>query len=208
MRYSNSLDILGIPSLPANAFKHVGDRKIKLYGGSNPVTDFTDDVLGIDDSGGIIGSISEGAAKVEDTIVDVGAQIDDFVGENIPGGWVTIGVAAGAYYYSGASLGAAEGATLTEAEAAALASSEATASNALASANTGAYAGTPFASTPAGASAFSGVQSSSMLDYNLGTGASGAPGITGTPAASTFELGTPTSYELGSSNFLITILSS
>ena len=132
MRYSNSLDILGIPSLPANAFKHVGDRKIKLYGGGgNPVSDFTDDVLGIDDSGGIIGSVSEGAAKLEDTIVDVGAQIDDFVGENIPGGWVTIAVATGAYLYGG--IPPPEAAAATEAEAAALASSEATASNALAS---------------------------------------------------------------------------
>jgi hypothetical protein len=181
MRYSNSLDILGIPSLPANAFKHVGNRQIKLYGG---VSDFVDDTLGIDDSGGIGGTVKE-----------LGSQVDDFVNENIPGGWVTIAVVTGAYLYG------AEAAAMSasEAEAAALASSEATASNALASANTGAYAGTPFASTPAGTSAFGGVQSSSLLDYNLGTGASGAPGITGTPAATTFELGSPVNYELGSS---------
>jgi hypothetical protein len=190
MRYSNSLDILGIPSLPANAFKHVGNRKIKLYGGSNPVSDFTDDVLGLDDSGGIGGTIKE-----------VGSQVDDFVNAEIPGGWATVAVVTGAYLYGGVPP-IESSATLTEAEAAALASSEATASNTLAAANsasTSAYAGTPFASTPAGTSAFGGVQSSSLLDYNLGTGASGAPGITGTPAASTFELGTPTSYELGSS---------
>jgi hypothetical protein len=181
MRYSNSLDILGIPSLPAHAFKHVGNRQIKLYGA---VKDFADDQLGLDDSGGVGGTAKE-----------LGSQVDDFVNENIPGGWVTIAVATGAYLYS------AEAAAMSasEAEAAALASSEATASNTLATVNSGAYAGTPLASTPAGTSAFGGVQSSSLLDYNLGTGASGAPGITGTPAASSFQLGSPTSYELGSS---------
>jgi len=45
MRYSNSLDILGIPSLPANAFKHVGNRQIKLYGGGDPISEFADDVM-------------------------------------------------------------------------------------------------------------------------------------------------------------------
>ena len=184
MRYSNSLSILGIPSLPANAFKHVGNRQIKLYGG---VEDFTDDVLGLDDSGGIGGTAKE-----------LGSQIDDFVNENIPGGWVTIAVATGAYLYGG--VPPPEAAAATEAETAALASSEAAASNTLAAANsasTSAYAGTPFAPTSAGA--YTGVQPTSMLDYSFGTGASGAPGITGTPAATSFQLGTPTSYELGSS---------
>lgn len=190
MRYSNSLDILGIPSLPANAFKHVGNRKIKLYG-DDPVSKALDDVLGLDDSGGIGGTVKE-----------VGAQVDDFVGANIPGGWATVAAVVGASYFSPL---AAEGATLTEAEAASLAASEAEASTALAGANTSAYAGTELASSAVGTvpeistSAFTGVNPSSMPNYNLGTGASGAPGITGTPAASTFELGTPTSYELGSS---------
>jgi hypothetical protein len=165
MRYSNSLDILGIPSLPAHAFKHVGNRQIKLYGA---VKDFADDTLGLDDSGGIGGTAKE-----------LGSQVDDFVNENIPGGWVTIAVATGAYLYGG--VPPPEAAAATEAEAAALASSEAAASNTLATVNSGAYAG---------------VQPTS---YSLGTGASGAPGITGTPAASSFQLGSPTSYELGSS---------
>ena len=201
MRYSNSLDILGIPSLPANAFKHVGDRKIKLYGGGGgPLEKFADDTLGLDDSGGIVGSVSEGAAKLEDTVVDLGAEVDDFVNAEIPGGWATVAVVTGAYLYGGTELLAAEAAST---EAAALASSEAAASNALAAANTSAYAGLETAalnSVPAGA--YTGVTASSIptqLNYNLGTGASGAPGITGTPAATTFELGSPVSYELGSS---------
>lgn len=197
MRYSNSLDILGIPSLPANAFKHVGGRKIKLYGGSNPVSDFADDVVGLDDSGGIVGSVSEGAAKLEDTIVDVGAQVDDFVGENIPGGWVTVAVVTGAYLYGGTELLAAEAAST---EATTLAASEATASNALAAANTSAYAGLETAalnSVPAGA--YTGVTASSIptqLDYSLGSGASGAPSFTATPSATPLPAGgTPVSYD-------------
>jgi hypothetical protein len=184
MRYSNSLDILGIPSLPAHAFKHVGNRKIKLYGG---LEDFADDVLGIDDSGGIGGTVKE-----------LGSQVDDFVNAEIPGGWATVAVVAGGYLY-GAEMLAAEGAASAgSAEAAALASSEAAASNALAAANTTGYAGTTLASVPAGA--YTGVTASSMptqLDYSFGSGASGAPSFTATPSAATsFELAAPTTEGL------------
>lgn len=180
MRYSNSLDILGIPSLPANAFKHVGNRKIKLYG-DDPVSKALDDVVGLDDSGGIGGTIKE-----------TGAQIDDFVNAEIPGGWATVAVVTGAYLYGGTELLAAEAAST---EATTLAASEATASNALAAANSlpSAYAGTPLASVPAGA--YTGVTASSMptqLDYSFGSGASGAPALTATPSAGTsFELAAP-----------------
>jgi hypothetical protein len=198
MRYSNSLDILGIPSLPANAFKHVGDRKIKLYGGDNPVSNFADDVIGLDDSGGIVGSVSEGAAKLEDVVVDVGAQVDDFVGENIPGGWVTVAVVTGAYLYGGTELLAAEAASTEDAT---LTASEVTASNTLAAANTSAYAGLETAalnSVPAGA--YTGVTASSMptqLDYTLGSGASGGPSFTATPSATPLPAGgTPISFDL------------
>jgi len=198
MRYSNSLDILGIPSLPANAFKHVGNRQIKLYGGGNPVSDFADDVIGLDDSGGIVGSVSEGAAKIEDVVVDVGAQVDDFVGENIPGGWVTVAIVTGAYYYGG--VPPTEAATATEAEVA-LASSEATASNALAAGNTTAYsnlANPALNSVPAGS--YAGVTASSMptqLDYTLGSGASGGPSFTAAPSATPLPAGgAPVSYDI------------
>jgi len=154
-------------------------------------TDFLDDTLGLDDSGGIGGTVKE-----------AGAQIDDFVNAEIPGGWVTVAVVTG--YYYGPELLAAEGAASAgSAEAAALASSEAAAANALAAGNTTAYAGLETAalnSVPAGA--YTGVTASSIptqLNYSLGSGASGAPGITGTPAASTFQLGSPVNYELGSS---------
>lgn len=186
MRYSNSLALLGIPSLPTNAFKHVGNRKIKLYGFWEELKKGADNYLGADDSGGIGGTVKE-----------LGAQIDDFVGANIPGGWVTVAVVAGGYYY-GSELLAAETAS---AEAAALASSEAAAANALAAGNATAYAGLETAalnSVPAGA--YTGVTASSLptqLNYNLGTGASGAPSFTAAPSATPLPAGgTPISFDL------------
>jgi hypothetical protein len=68
----------------------------------------TDDILGIDDSGGIVGSVSE-----------AGADLDDFVNEEIPGGWTTVAVVAGGTALAlqgagtaaaGTAAGAAEGA--------------------------------------------------------------------------------------------------
>lgn len=79
MRDMNSLALLGIPSLPAHAFKHVGNRQIKLYGIKDFVSNFADDVLGIDDSGGIVGSVSEGAAEIEDIVREVAPQVEDVV---------------------------------------------------------------------------------------------------------------------------------
>ena len=193
MRYSNSLALLGIPSLPSNAFKHVGNRQIKLYGGNDPISKALDDVVGLDDSGGIGGTVKE-----------LGSQVDDFVNEEIPGGWVTIAVVTGGYLYGTEMLAAdavGTGATLTEAEAAALAAKEATAANALAAGNTTAYAGLETAalnSVPAGA--YTGVTASSMptqLDYSFGSGASGAPSFKATPSAATsFELAAPTTEGL------------
>jgi hypothetical protein len=156
-------------------------------------TDFLDDTLGLDDSGGIGGTIKE-----------AGAQIDDFVGANIPGGWATVAIVAGGYLY-GAEMLAADavgtGATLTEAEAAALAAKEATAANALAAGNTTAYAGLETAalnSVPAGA--YTGVTASSLptqLDYSFGSGASGAPSFTAAPSVTPLPAGgTPISFDL------------
>jgi len=193
MRYSNSLALLGIPSLPSNAFKHVGNRQIKLYGGNDPISKALDDVVGLDDSGGIGGTVKE-----------LGSQVDDFVNEEIPGGWVTIAVVTGGYLYGTEMLAAdavGTGATLTEAEAAALAAKEATAANALAAGNTTAYAGLETAalnSVPAGA--YTGVTASSLptqLDYSFGSGASGAPSFTAAPSATPLPAGgTPISFDL------------
>jgi hypothetical protein len=66
--------LLGIPDLPINAFKHIGDRKIKPQGG---VSSFVDSVTGV---------IDDAVSSVSDVLADV----DDTVNEVIPGGWATV----------------------------------------------------------------------------------------------------------------------
>ena len=66
--------LLGIPDLPINAFKHIGDRKIKPQGG---VDSFVGSVTGV---------VDDAVGSVSDTLADV----DDSVNESIPGGWGTV----------------------------------------------------------------------------------------------------------------------
>lgn len=68
---------------------------------------FLDDVVGIDDSGGIVGSVS-----------DAGADLDDFVNEEIPGGWTTVAVVAGGTALASGALGGATAGTAAGAGAA------------------------------------------------------------------------------------------
>jgi hypothetical protein len=82
-----------IPDLPQGAFEHCGDGKIKPQGGGggggdifSPITDPISSALGTDGGGGGI----LGAA--EDLVQGTGsalAEVDKFVGREIPGGWVT-----------------------------------------------------------------------------------------------------------------------
>ena len=84
--------LLGIPDLPINAFKHIGDRKIKPQGGVSSVVDtFT-------------GVIDDAVSSVSDTL----ASVDDTVNQEIPGGWATVAAVAG-----GAALAAAAPAAAT-----------------------------------------------------------------------------------------------
>lgn len=116
MRFNNRFcALMDIPDLPAGAFEHIGDKKIKPQGGGNPfsgVTDAFSSVLGTDGSGGgILGGLAD---------IDPGpaigqglAEVDDFVGREIPGGWATVGLAAataGAAAYAAPAAGAAAGA--------------------------------------------------------------------------------------------------
>jgi len=90
--------------LPIGAFEHIGDRRIKLYGGGgswNPVNIIEDAVSSVSDA---LASIDPGPA-----IGDAGVAIDQGVNDVIPGGWATVGAAALAAATYGASL-AAEGA--------------------------------------------------------------------------------------------------
>jgi hypothetical protein len=106
---------MDIPDLPAMAFQHIGDKKIKPQGGGNPISAITDPIssaLGTDGGGGgVLGALAD---------IDPGpaigsglAEVDDFVNDEIPGGWVTVGLAAataGAASGAGAGAGAATGA--------------------------------------------------------------------------------------------------
>lgn len=60
-------------------------------GAVSSAVDFVSDA--VDDVVEGVGDVVNG---VVDTVSDVGSQVDDFVNEEIPGGWITVGVAAGA----------------------------------------------------------------------------------------------------------------
>jgi hypothetical protein len=67
--------------LPLGAFEHCGDRRIKLYGGGgswNPVNIVEDAFSSVGDA---VSDVVEGAGNVL-------AEVDDFVNDEIPGGWV------------------------------------------------------------------------------------------------------------------------
>jgi hypothetical protein len=91
---------MDIPDLPAGAFEHIGDSKIKPQGGGgfNPIAAITDPIssaLGTDGGGGgILGGLAD---------IDPGpaigsglAEVDTFVNREIPGGWVTPALIAAA----------------------------------------------------------------------------------------------------------------
>ena len=93
MRFNDrNYAILGIPDLPINAFKHIGDKKIKPQGGLDSFVGSIGDAIG-----GVVGGVS-----------DALAEVDDAVNESIPGGWGTVAaVAGGAALASGGFGGAA-----------------------------------------------------------------------------------------------------
>jgi hypothetical protein len=208
MRFnSRACALMDIPDLPAMAFQHIGDRKIKPQGGGggglvSAITDPISSALGTDGGGGgILGGLAD---------IDPGpaigsglAEVDTFVNREIPGGWTLPAVIAVAYLtgYLDPSLLAAEGATIAgTAEGAALAgeaafssavASGATAAEATALANaaatsyaTAGAAGGTAAGTglTAGAGASGGLLASGGTVGSLG-GAGSAAGIAGTQAA-------------------------
>jgi hypothetical protein len=97
MRFNNRFcALMDIPDLPAGAFEHIGDGKIKPQGGGNPISAITDPIssaIGTDGGGGgVLGALAD---------IDPGpaigsglAEVDKFVGREIPGGWTTVGAAA------------------------------------------------------------------------------------------------------------------
>jgi hypothetical protein len=83
--------LLGIPDLPINAFRHIGDRKIKPQGGVSSVVN------------SIGGAIDDTVSSVSNEL----AGVDDAVNETIPGGWATVAaVTAAAVGVPGLPVGA------------------------------------------------------------------------------------------------------
>ena len=99
MRFNNRFcALMDIPDLPHGAFEHIGDKKIKPQGGGNPISAVTDPIskaIGTDGSGGgalgALAKIDPGPALGKGL-----AEVDKFVGREIPGGWKTVGLAAAA----------------------------------------------------------------------------------------------------------------
>jgi hypothetical protein len=160
MRFnSRACALMEIPDLPLMAFQHIGDKKIKPQGGGNPIAAITDpisSVLGTDGGGGgILGAVEDVGQSIGSGL----AEVDDFVNDEIPGGWITVGLAA-------ATAGAASGA----------------------GAGAGAATGTAAGGTAAGTGLTAGAGASGGLLASGGTvgalgGAGSAAGIAGTQAA-------------------------
>lgn len=106
MRFNNrACALMDIPDLPAGAFEHIGDKKIKPQGGGNPL-DTVSKAIGTDGGGGgliggvedigkSIGKLGESIDKGVTQPIGKGlSELDKFVGREIPGGWTTVGAAA------------------------------------------------------------------------------------------------------------------
>lgn len=197
MRFNNRFcALMDIPDLPMGAFEHIGDKKIKPQGGGNPISAVTDTIskgLGTDGSGGgVLGALAD-----IDPGKEIGkglADLDKFVGKEIPGGWKTVGLAAaavaapyalGAMGSAGAGTAAAADAGFVAADAASLAASGL--SEAAIAQNLAAAGVESFAAADAAALAAQGLSEAAIaqnLSYAYGAGdliptatqaASGAP---------------------------------
>ena len=108
MRQNSSLALLDIPDLPIDAFRHVGDRKIKPQG----VTNFVSNALTstVKTLGQAVGQVAKG--DIGGAISTVGSGIDKAVNTGIPGGWGTVAaIGAGALAANALAGSAAAGTT-------------------------------------------------------------------------------------------------
>jgi hypothetical protein len=130
--------------------------------------------------------ISNAIDEVGSAISDVGADVDDFVNEEIPGGWYTVGAVAGGTYLanSGALAGAAEaGTAATAAEAGTAAATAAETAAAGEALGTGLTAGSSGMGFTAGATAPELAAMGGGTGLTTGAAGGGTLGATGVTAA-------------------------
>jgi len=202
MRFNNrACALMDIPDLPNGAFEHIGDHKIKPQGGGgggivSAITDPISDVLGTSGGGGgILGAVSDVGEAIDKNITQpIGqglAEVDKFVGREIPGGWVTVGLTAAgtAAYIAAADAAVAAGLSTTEAAAAGSAAAQAAEAAALldaaALAEGGVTAGMAAAANtglPAGTATLGGVVGGGAPVFDFSTEAMLTPGGNVVPA--------------------------
>lgn len=109
MRHNSSLALLDIPDLPIDAFRHVGDRKIKPQGAVNFVTNaITSTVDTVSKAGGqVLGG------NIFEAMNTIGGGIDKAVNTGIPGGWGTVAAVGAGALASGLLTGGTAAATGT-----------------------------------------------------------------------------------------------
>ena len=170
--------LLGIPDLPINAFKHIGDRKIKPQGGVSSVVKSVGNIVSAPLK--IIETVAKPVVKVAEKAVSsvskLGSNIDDAVNKEIPGGWATVAaVTAAAVGVPGLPVGGTTAATTAGTTAATTAGTGAALSPYAAQA-AGAYGGSAAAAQAAAAGSLAGIQAASTAQnaLNLGIPTGGA----------------------------------
>ena len=170
--------LLGIPDLPINAFKHIGDRKIKPQGGVSSVVKSVGNIVSAPLK--IIETVAKPVVKVAEKAVSsvskLGSNIDDAVNKEIPGGWATVAaVTAAAVVVPGLPVGGTTAATTAGTTAATTAGTGAALSPYAAQA-AGAYGGSAAAAQAAAAGSLAGIQAASTAQnaLNLGIPTGGA----------------------------------
>jgi hypothetical protein len=105
MRHHSSLALLDIPDLPIDAFRHVGDRKIKPQGALSFFQNAVEST--VKTVGQAVGQVAKG--DLGGAVATIGGGIDKAVNTGVPGGWPTLAVIGAGALASGALGGAAAG---------------------------------------------------------------------------------------------------
>jgi len=180
--------------LPEMAFQPRDRYGMTREGGGGGIVG--DIVGGIGDVvGGAVDFVGDVVGGAVDVVRDVGRDIDDFVNDEIPGGWVTVAAVGTGMYLSGAETAAAAGAAETAGAAAAAEAAAAGGAAGGVSGGTGLLAsstGTGFTATGAGAPGLASMGGGTGLLASVPGGVVGATGLTAAGAVPV--LGSPSSF--------------